>query len=174
MSIKPMLDRLSWIVLKTRPAALIHLREALSTRKEWKPRYRLGPKIDSVPAVPYKFLDIGTQMGEYQIEELTLTRDDKTSILHPRYARSGIPPVGTFHSIVQDRVGSHEDTIQQWCQVKAWFESSPTFDFWVVDETKYRWGIACHCSHMSEEDVHTRTKAEVCRHCDGHTACVII
>ena len=45
--IKPMLDRLSWIVLKTRPAALMHLRDALSTRKEWKPRYRLGPKIDS-------------------------------------------------------------------------------------------------------------------------------
>ena len=141
VSIKPMLDRLSWIVLQTRPAALIHLREALSTRKEWKPRYRLGPKIDSVPAVPYKFLDIGTQMGEYQIEELTLTRDDKTSILHPRYARSGIPPVGTFHSIVHDRVGSHQDTIHQWCQVKAWFESSPTFDFWVVDEAKYRWGL---------------------------------
>ena len=141
VSIKPMLDRLSWIVLQTRPAALMHLREALSTKKEWKPRYPLGPKIDSVPAVPYKFLDIGTQMGEYQIDELTLTRDDKTSILHPRHTRSGIPPVGTFHSIVHDRVGSHEDTIQKWCQVKAWFESSPTFDFWVVDEAKYRWGL---------------------------------
>ena len=80
-------------------------------------------------------------MGEYQIEELTLTRDDKTSILHPRYAHSGIPPVDTFHSIVQDRVGSHSDTIKQWCPVTAWFESSPTFDFWVVDETKYRWGL---------------------------------
>ena len=25
--------------------------------------------------------------------------------------------------------------------MKAWFESSPTFDFWVVDEAKYRWGL---------------------------------
>ena len=141
VSIKPMLDRLSWIVLKTRPAALIHLREALSTRKEWKPYCRQGPKIDSVPPVPYKFLDIGTQMGEYQIEEPTLRKDDKTSILHPRYVRSGIPPVDTFHSVVQDRVGSHYDTIQQWCHVKAWFRSSPTYDFWVVDEAKYRWGL---------------------------------
>ena len=141
VSIKPMLDRLSWIVLVTRPAALTHLREALSTRKDWKPQCRQGPRIDSVPAVPYKFLDIGTQMGEYQIEELTLTRDDKTNILHPRYARSGIPPVDTFHSVVQDKVGSQYDTIQQWCNTKAWFESSPTRDFWVTEEAKYRWGL---------------------------------
>ena len=162
VSIKPMLDRLSWIVLKTRPAALIHLREALSTRKEWKPYCRQGPKIDSVPAVPYKFLDIGTQMGEYQIEELTLKKDDKTSILHPRYARSGIPPVDTFHSVVQDRVGSHYDTIQQWCHVKAWFGSSPTYDFWVADEAKYRWGLPVLVPTCPEEAVCARTKIEVC------------
>ena len=93
-----------------------------------------------MPAVPYKFLDIGTQMGEYQIEELTLLKDDKTSILHPRYARSGIPPVDTFHSVVQDRVGSHYDTIQQWCRVKAWL-GLLRHDFWVADEAKYRWGL---------------------------------
>ena len=43
--------------------------------------------------------DIGTQMGEYQIEELALKKDDKDNILHPRHTRSGIPPVDTFHSV---------------------------------------------------------------------------
>ena len=141
VSIKPMLDRLSWIVLRTRSLALIRLREALRARSNWKPYYRQGPRIDPVPAVPYKFLDIGTQMGEYQLEELTLKKDDKDNILHPRYTRSGIPPVDTFHSVVQGRVGSQYDIIQQWCTVKAWFESSPTCDFWVVEESKYRWGL---------------------------------
>ena len=141
VSIKPMMDRLSWIVLRTRSLALMRLHEALLTRPNWKPYYRQGPRIDSVPAVPYKFLDIGTQMGEYQLEELTLKKDDKDNILHPRYTRSGIPPVDTFHSVVQGRVGNQHDIIQQWCTVKAWFESSPTCDFWVVDESKYRWGL---------------------------------
>ena len=138
---RSMMDRLSWIVLRTRSLALMRLREALLTRPNWKPYYRHGPRIDSVPAVPYKFLDIGTQMGEYQLEELTLKKDDKDNILHPRYTRSGIPPVDTFHSVVQGRVGNQYDIIQQWCTVKAWFESSPTCDFWVVDESKYRWGL---------------------------------
>ena len=58
MSIKPMLDRLSWIVRMTRPIALVRLREALRANSDWKPLYRQGPRIESVPAVPYKFLDI--------------------------------------------------------------------------------------------------------------------
>ena len=98
VSIKPLLDRLSWIVLKTRPLALMHLREALHDNPNWKPMYRQGPKVESVPAVSYKFLDIGTQMGEYHIEELIPRRDDKNNILHPRHTRPGIPPVNTFHS----------------------------------------------------------------------------
>ena len=106
VSIKPLLNRLSWIVLKTRPLALMHLSEALHDNPDWKPMYRQGPKVESVPAVPYKFLDIGTQMGEYRIEGLIPKRDDKNNILHPRHTRPGIPPVNTFHSIVQNRVGS--------------------------------------------------------------------
>ena len=58
-----------------------------------------------------------------------------------RYTRSGIPPVDTFHSLVQSRVGSQQGIIQQWCSEMAWFDSSPTCDFWVVDESKYRWGL---------------------------------
>ena len=141
VSIKPMLDRLSWIVLLTRPLALMHFRDALLKRPDWKPWYRQGPRIESVPAVPYKFLDIGTQMGEYHIEELALKKDDKDNILHPRYTRSGIPPVNTFHSVVQNRVGSQHGIIQHWCSEKAWFGSSPTCDFWVGDASKYRWGL---------------------------------
>ena len=85
-------------------------------------------------------------MGEYQIEELALKKDDKDNILHPRYTHSGIPPVDTFHSVVQGRVGSRHDTIQQWCHVKAWFGG----------------GIASPCPNMSEEAVQAWTKAEVC------------
>ena len=143
VSIKPLLDRLSWIVLKTRPLALMHLSEALHDNPDWRPMYRQGrgPKVESVPAVPYKFLDIGTQMGEYHIEELLPKRDDKNNILHPRHTRPGIPPVNTFHSVVQNRVGSRYGAIQQWCSEDAWFNSSPEYDFWVADAVKYRWGL---------------------------------
>ena len=141
VSIKPLLDRLSWIVLKTRPLALMHLREALHDNPNWKPMYRQGPKVEAVPAVPYKFLDIGTQMGEYHIEELIPKKDDKSNILHPRHTRPGIPPVNTFHSALQNRVGSQYGTVQQWCSENAWFNSSPTCDFWVADASKYRWGL---------------------------------
>ena len=90
VSIKPMLDRLSWIVLKTRPLALMHLREALHDRPKWKP---------------------------------------------------SIPSVYTFHSVVQNRVGYQYGAVQQWCNEDAWFDSSPTCDFWVADASKYRWGL---------------------------------
>ena len=80
-------------------------------------------------------------MGEYHIEELIPKKGDKDNILHPRYTRQGIPSVHTFHSIVQNRVGSQYGIIQQWCNENAWFDSSPTCDFWVADASKYRWGL---------------------------------
>ena len=141
LSIKPLLDRLSWIVLQTRPLALKHLREALQDNPDWQPKYRHGPRIDLVPAVPYKFLDIGTKMGYYHLEELILKRGDKNNILHPRHTSSGIPPVNTFHSVLQDRVGSRYGSVEQWCIENAWFDSSPTCDFRVTDVSKYRWGL---------------------------------
>ena len=63
VSITPLLDRLSWIVLQTRPLALMHLQEALGNNPDWQPRYRSGPRAELVPAVPCKFPDIGTKMG---------------------------------------------------------------------------------------------------------------
>jgi len=83
--------------------------------------------------VPFKFLDIGTKMGEYHLEDFVLRRDD--------YNRSGIPPADTFQSVMRGRVGDRADIIQLWCSEKAWFDHSPTHDFWVVDESKYRWGL---------------------------------
>ena len=80
-------------------------------------------------------------MGEYHLEDLALRRSDKENILHPRYYRSGIPPAGTFQSIVRDRVVNRSDIIDRWCNEQAWFEHSPTWDFWVIDEAKYRWGL---------------------------------
>ena len=113
LSIKPLLDRLSWIVLKTRPLALMHLSEALHDNPGWQPMYRHGPRVDQVSAVPYKFLDIGTKMGQYHLEELLPRRGDKSNILHPRHTGMGIPPVNTFHSVVQKRVGNQH--IDKWC-----------------------------------------------------------
>ena len=140
-SIKPLLDRLSWIVLLTRPLALMHLREELQNNPEWNPQYRHGPKVELVPAVPYKFLDIGTQMGHYYIEELLPKKEDKNNILHPRHTRAGIPPVNTFHSALQNRVGISYGRAEHWCNENAWFDSSPTSDFRVTEAPKYRWGL---------------------------------
>ena len=140
MSIKPLLDRLSWIVMITRPLALTRLQDALRANTGWRPKYRRGPSVDLVPAVPYKFLDIGTRMGCYHIKELISKQDDKSNILHPRFAGAGIPPIGTFHSVVQNRVGDNHH-IDQWCVDDAWFKASPCHDFWVNDTSKYRWGL---------------------------------
>ena len=52
-----------------------------------------------------------------------------------------LSPEKQARAVVQGRVGSRYDVIQQWCHVKAWVGSSPTCDFWVVDEAKYRWGL---------------------------------
>ena len=158
----------------TRPQALESLREALRTDRNWKPQCRQGPKIESVPAVPYKFLDIGTKMGEYHLEDLALRRSDKENILHPRYCCSGIPPTGTFQSIVRDRVVNRSDIIPQWCNEQAWFEHSPTWEFWVVDEAKYRWGLPVLVPTCPRKLFYARTETEVCGYCDRHTACVVI
>ena len=118
--------------------------------------YRQGPKVELVPAVPYKLLDIGTQMGEYHIEELIPKKGDKDNILHPRHTRPGIPPNKTFHSIVQKRVGSSYGTIQQWCNENAWFNSSPECDFLGCID-----GDCQFLSRRVPKDVHARTKIEI-------------
>ena len=39
----------------------------LQKNPKWKPKYPSGPKVAVAPAVPYKFLDIGTKMGSYRL-----------------------------------------------------------------------------------------------------------
>ena len=78
-----MLDRLSWIVLQTRPLALMYFQEALQRNRDWKPKYRSGPKVAVAPSLPYKFLDIGTRMGSYRLGEHIPKRDDTDNIFHP-------------------------------------------------------------------------------------------
>ena len=55
MSITALLDRLSWVVLQTRPLALMYFQEALQRNRDWKPKYQSGPKAAVAPSVPYKF-----------------------------------------------------------------------------------------------------------------------
>ena len=79
-------------------------------------------------------------MGQCQLEEL-LPRGDKNILLHPRHTGLGIPPLNTFHSVVQKRVGSQHANIDQWCVESAWFDSSPAQDFRVTEAPEYRWGL---------------------------------
>ena len=66
-SITALLDRLSWIVLQTRPLALSYFQDAVQRDPHWKPKYRCGPKIALAPPIPFKSLDIGTKMGCYKL-----------------------------------------------------------------------------------------------------------
>ena len=60
MSISALLERLSWLVLQTRPLALSSFQTAVQKNPKWRPRYRCGPQVAVVPPPPTKFLHIGT------------------------------------------------------------------------------------------------------------------
>ena len=101
-SITALLDRLSWIVLQTRPLALSHFQEAAQKNLNWKPRCRCGPKVALAPSIPFEFLDIGTKMGCYKLGEHIPARKNTDNIYHPRFVRDGIPPTNTFHAVIHD------------------------------------------------------------------------
>ena len=141
MSIAALLDRLSGIVLQTRPLALMSFQEALQRNPKWQPKYRSGPKVAVAPSVPYKFLDIGTKMGSYKLGEHVPMRQDVDNIFHPRYIRDGIPPVNTFHAAVHDRAARWVKDVDDWCLEEAWFQHSVNHDFRVTDPAGYTWGL---------------------------------
>ena len=58
MSITALLDRLSWIVLQTRPLALVSFQEAVQGDPKWQPKYRSGPRLPLQPSIPYKFVGL--------------------------------------------------------------------------------------------------------------------
>ena len=105
MSISALLDRLSWLVLQTRPLALSSFQAAVQKNQRWGPRYRSGPTVAVAPPPAIKFLDIGTKMGCYKIGEHIPGRDDTSNIFHPRFVGEGIPAANTFHSIIYQRLG---------------------------------------------------------------------
>ena len=141
MSIAALLDRLSWIVLQTRPLALPYFQEVVRRDLSWKPKYRCGPKIALAPSIPFKFLDIGTKMGCYKLGEHIPMKNDTDNISHPRFISDAIPPVNTFHAVVHDRVSRWVQDTDEWCLEEAWFDHSPTFDFRVIDPPGYIWGL---------------------------------
>ena len=141
MSISALLDRLSWIVLQTRALALASFQEAVQRNPDWQPKYRSGPKVAVAPAVPYKFLDIGTRMGHYKLGEHVPKRHDTDDIFHPRYTRNGIPPVNTFHAIVHCRAAKWVNDVDEWCLEEAWFQHSVNHDFRITDPSGYIWGL---------------------------------
>ena len=116
MSITALLDRLSWIVLQTRPLALSCFQEAVQRDPHWKPRYRCGPKVAMAPPIPF-------------------------NVYHPGFIRDGIPPVNTFHAVVHDRASRWIQDADEWCLDEAWFDHSPTFDFRIIDPPGYIWGL---------------------------------
>ena len=141
MAITALLDRLSWIVLQTRPLALMYFQDALQKNPTWQPKYRSGPKIAVAPPVPYKFLDIGTRMGNDTLGEHVPKRYDTDNIFHPRYVRRGIPPVNTFHAAVYDRAAKWVNDVDEWCLEEAWFQHSVNHGFRVIDPAGYIWGL---------------------------------
>ena len=141
MSITALLDRLSWIVLQTRPLALLSFQAAVHRNPKWQPKYRSGPKVAVAPPVPYKFLDIGTKMGSYKLGEHVPMRNDTDTIFHPRHTRDGIPPDNTLHAIVHDRAARWVNDVDDWCLEEAWFQHSVNHDFRVTDPAGYTWGL---------------------------------
>ena len=141
MSITALLDRLSWIVLQTRPLALSYFQEELQKDPTWKPKYRCGPRIALAPSIPYKFLDIGTKMGCYKLREHVPTKNDTDNVYHPRFIRDAILPVNAFHAVVHDRASRWVQDADEWCLEEARFDHSPTFDFRVIDPPGYIWGL---------------------------------
>ena len=108
MLMSALLDRLSWLVLQTRPLALSSFQAAVQKNQKWKPRYRCGPKVAVVPPPPIKFLDIGTKMGCYKIGDLIPGRDDTDNIFHPRFVGEGIPAANTFHAVIYDKLAAKQ------------------------------------------------------------------
>ena len=144
MSITALLERLSWIVLQTRPLALASFQEAVQRNPDWQPKYRSGPKdqrLPFAPAIPYKFLDIGTKMGDFKLGEHVPERHDTYNIYHPRYIRNGIPPVNTFHAVVHGRAAKWVNNVGDWCLEEARFNHSVNHDFRVIDSSGYIWGL---------------------------------
>ena len=107
----------------------------------WKLRYRSGPKVCIAPPIPFKFLDIGTKMGCYKIEEHIPARGDVDNILHPRFIGKGIPPVNAFHAVIYTRAAGWVTDVDEWCVEAAWFDHSPDFDFRISDKSGYTWGL---------------------------------
>ena len=102
MSISALLDRLSWLVLQTRPLALSSFQAAVQKNSRWCPRYHRGQKIAVAQTPPIKFLDIGTKMGCYKIGEHIPGRDDTTNIFHPRLVGGGIPAPNSTRQSIKD------------------------------------------------------------------------
>ena len=136
-----LLDRLSWLVLQTRPVALSSFQAAVQKNPRWCPKYHKGQKIAIAPPPPIKFLDMGTKMGCYKIGAHIPGRDDRTNIFHPRFVGEGIPPSNTFHSVIYERLRKDSSDGDLWCTEDAWFAHSPQYAFHVKDAQGYIWGL---------------------------------
>ena len=122
---------------------IAHLATATKACPDWCPKYyRKGTKkvAEALPPL-IKFLDIGTKMGSYEIKELIPVTNDKSDILHPRSAASGIPKPGTFYEVLYRRLGKTRSDESAWCDASAWVKHSTTFDFHARDAFGYAWRL---------------------------------
>ena len=161
MSISALLDRLSWLVLQTRPLVLSSFQAAVQKNPRWSPRHHCGPRVAVAPAPPIKFLDIGTKMGCHRIGEHIPGRDETDNIFHPRFVGEGIPAANTFHSIVYERLAKGTPDGELWCLEEAWFAHSPKHDFRVKDPQGYM-GPTSASPNLPEEALCSGSKEEVC------------
>ena len=119
-----MLEKFSHLLCITRQVAINHLKAALQKLPTWRPRYRVkGVKsLWTAPSPPVKFLDIGTKMGLYEIEGLTLCRD-RLSVHHSRSTERVRAPNTFYEACIKGLV--HQD--HKWenpCGVMRWHGQS--------------------------------------------------
>ena len=130
MSITALLDRLSWIVLQTRP---------IGTNV-----FSRGNAEESHLATQVSKWTLGRGWGSYKLGEHVPKRHDIDNIYHPRYIRQGIPPVNTFHAVVHGRAAKWVNDVDEWCLEEAWFQHSVNHDFRVTDPAGTHLGTACY------------------------------
>ena len=80
----------------------------------------LWARIAVAPSMPFKFLDIGTNMGCYIIRDHIPVRDDTNNVFHPLFAGDDISLV-LFHAVIHDRAVRRNPDEEAWCIEEAWF-----------------------------------------------------
>ena len=108
-----------------RSKALEALRQAVTTRPDWRPVFRQGKGEKThaykVPPPPIKFLDIGLQIGLRMPQDLQV-RPPRDHVEHTR-SMERTPFPSTFYEILCGRLVDVDPADALWCDERMWTES---------------------------------------------------